>query len=173
MDSVSDLMQRAMACHHRGELEEAAGLYKRVLDSEPEHPDALHLTGVVAHQQGRNGDAVALIDRAIANSPRAPAYHNNLGLALTALGLVLLPPLEPQMEMNTSYLIAEEFILPLSAFGTWSEEQMLDGDDSDMGSIEWLLEGSTSLAGTDAFPDFLEPFGVWTNVEENVPISST
>ena len=60
-------------------------------------------------------------------------------LALTALGLVLLPPLEPQMEMNTDYLIAEELILPLPAFGTWSEEQMLDGDDSDMGSIEWLL----------------------------------
>jgi hypothetical protein len=94
-------------------------------------------------------------------------------LALTALGLVLLPPLEPQMEMNKDYLIAEDLILPLSAFGTWSEEEMLDGDDSDMGSIEWLLEGSTSLAGTDAFPDFLEPFGVWTNVEENVPISST
>ncbi len=94
-------------------------------------------------------------------------------LALTALGLILLPPPGSQMEMNTGYLISEELILPLSAFGTWSEEQMLDGDDSDMGSIEWLLEGSTSLAGTDAFPDFLEPFGVWTNVEENVPISST
>ncbi len=83
-------------------------------------------------------------------------------LALTALGLMLLPPPESQMEMNTDYLISELPSLPLSAFGTWSEEEMLDDDDSDMGTIEWLLDHSTSLAGTDAFPDFLEPFGVWT-----------
>ena len=61
----------------------------------------------------------------------------------------------------------------LSAFGTWDEEEMLEDDDSQMGSIEWLLEDSTALAGTDAFPDFLEPFGVWTDVERSTPISST
>ncbi len=83
-------------------------------------------------------------------------------LALTALGLMLLPPPESQVEMNMDYLISEPLSLPLSAVGTWSEEEMLDDDDPDMGSIEWLLDGSTSLAGTDAFPDFLEPFGVWT-----------
>ncbi len=83
-------------------------------------------------------------------------------LALTALGLMLLPPLQPPMEWNTDYLISEPLSLPLSAFGTWSEEEVLDDDDSDMGSIEWLLDDSTSLAGTDAFPDFLEPFGAWT-----------
>ncbi len=83
-------------------------------------------------------------------------------LALAALGLMLLPPLESPMESDRDYLISEPISLPLSAFGTWSEEEMLDDDDSDMGSIEWLLDDSTSLAGTDAFPDFLEPFGVWT-----------
>ena len=83
-------------------------------------------------------------------------------LALTALGLMLLPPPRSQMEINTDYLTSEQIFLPLSAFGTWSEEEMLDDDDSDMGSIEWLLDGTSSLAGTDAFPDFLEPFGVWT-----------
>ena len=85
-DSVSDLMQQALAYHDRGELEHASSLYKRVLDREPEHSDALHLTGVVAHQQGRNEDAVALITRAIARNPRSPGFHNNLGMALTALG---------------------------------------------------------------------------------------
>jgi len=61
-------------------------LYNDVLQREPEHSDALHLTGVVAHQQGRNEDAVALITRAIAKSPNAPAFRNNLGMALLALG---------------------------------------------------------------------------------------
>ncbi len=83
-------------------------------------------------------------------------------LALTALGLMLLPPLESPMESDRDYLISEPISLPLSAFGTWSEEEMLDDEDSDMGSIEWLLDDSTSLGGTDAFPDFLQPFAVWT-----------
>ncbi len=83
-------------------------------------------------------------------------------LALTALGLMLLPPPESPMDINMDYLISEPVSFPLSAFGTWSEEEMLDDEDSDMGSIEWLLDDSKSLEGTDAFPDFLEPFGVWT-----------
>ena len=86
MDSIADLMQQATALHERGQLEEAAQFYSRVLAREPEHADALHLTGVVAHQRDRNEDAVALIARAITKNPRAPAFHNNLGLALTALG---------------------------------------------------------------------------------------
>jgi tetratricopeptide (TPR) repeat protein/SAM-dependent methyltransferase len=85
-ESVATLMQQAMAHHSRGELEDASSLYDQVLDRESEHPDALHLTGVVAHQQGRNEDAVALITRAIANNPSAPGFRNNLGMALTALG---------------------------------------------------------------------------------------
>jgi tetratricopeptide (TPR) repeat protein/SAM-dependent methyltransferase len=85
-DSVSELMQQALAYHDRGELERASSLYDRVLDREPEHSDALHLTGVVAHQQGRNEEAVALITRAIARNPRSPRFRNNLGMALTALG---------------------------------------------------------------------------------------
>lgn len=85
-DAVLSLMQQAMNHHRRGELEHAAQLYNRVLDREPENPEALHLTGVVAHQQGRDEDAVALIGRAIEKNPRAPAFRNNLGMALTALG---------------------------------------------------------------------------------------
>ena len=86
VDSVSDLMQQAMAHHRRGELEEAARFYKRALAREPGHADALHLTGVIAHQQGRNEDAVDLIGRAIAKSPGEAAFRNNLGMALMALG---------------------------------------------------------------------------------------
>lgn len=85
-DSVSELMQQAIARHGRGALDDASRLYNHVLRREPEHCDALHLLGVVAHQQGRDEDAVALISRAIARSPAAPAFRNNLGMALTALG---------------------------------------------------------------------------------------
>lgn len=85
-DDLSQLMQRARDHHRRGDLEQAACLYGVVLTREPTHADALHLTGVVAHQQGRSEDAVALIERAIERNPRVPAFHNNLGMALAALG---------------------------------------------------------------------------------------
>jgi hypothetical protein len=94
-------------------------------------------------------------------------------LALTALGLMFLPSPQSPSERSTNYLLSEPLSLPLSAFGTWSEEEMLDDEDADMGSIEWLLDHSTSVMRTDAFPDFLEPFGVWTNVENSTSISST
>jgi tetratricopeptide (TPR) repeat protein/2-polyprenyl-3-methyl-5-hydroxy-6-metoxy-1,4-benzoquinol methylase len=84
--SVAELMRQAMAHHGRGELEHALRLYDDVLARDPDNVDALHLTGVVAHQQGRDEDAVVLISRAIARSPRAPAFRSNLAMALTALG---------------------------------------------------------------------------------------
>jgi tetratricopeptide (TPR) repeat protein/SAM-dependent methyltransferase len=84
--STAEMLQEAMARHGRGELERAAELYSDVLGRDPGNADALHLTGVIAHQQSRNEDAVALIGSAIAKNPRAAAYRNNLGLALMALG---------------------------------------------------------------------------------------
>jgi Tfp pilus assembly protein PilF/SAM-dependent methyltransferase len=84
--SVAQIMQQAMAHHGRGELECASHLYDEVLEAEPENPDALHLRGVVAHQQDHHEHAVALIGRAIAMRPRQPALRNNLGMALAALG---------------------------------------------------------------------------------------
>jgi len=94
-------------------------------------------------------------------------------LALTALGLVLLPPPESLTELPSGYFLSETSSLPLPAFGTWSEDEMLDDDDPDMGSMHWLLEDSISLTGTDALPDFLEPFGNWTPLEQGTPVSTT
>jgi len=87
-DTVSTLMQRARAHHQRGELEQAGRLYDEVLTQSPTHADALHLTGVIAHQQGRGEEAVALITRAIDESTRIPAFHSNLGLALASIGRI-------------------------------------------------------------------------------------
>jgi Flp pilus assembly protein TadD len=40
-----------------------------VLEIHPEHPQALHYAGVLAHQQGRNVEAVALVERSLALDP--------------------------------------------------------------------------------------------------------
>jgi protein O-GlcNAc transferase len=81
-----EILAVALRHHQGGQLAEAEALYKRILQSEPQHADALHFLGVLAHQLGRNGQAIELISRAIAQNRRIAAFHNNLGNALRALG---------------------------------------------------------------------------------------
>jgi tetratricopeptide (TPR) repeat protein len=80
------LLAPAVAHHQAGRLAEAEGLYRRMLAAVPDHPDALHLLGVLAHQTGHSEAAVELIRRALAAGNQAPEVQTNLGLVLQALG---------------------------------------------------------------------------------------
>jgi predicted O-linked N-acetylglucosamine transferase (SPINDLY family) len=66
-------------------LPEAEALYRQILEAEPNHADALHLLGVIAHQTGKHEVAVEYITRAIALNPAAAEYHCNIGEAYRAL----------------------------------------------------------------------------------------
>jgi tetratricopeptide (TPR) repeat protein len=83
---MNDVLRLGLQQHQRGRLAEAATLYRQVLAARPEHPDALHLLGVVALQQGDPARAAGLIGRAVALRPGAADYHANLGEAYRALG---------------------------------------------------------------------------------------
>jgi tetratricopeptide (TPR) repeat protein len=83
---VSDDLSLALEHHQRGALDEAARLYRQILAARPGHPDALHLLGVVAFQQGDHLRAADCIGRAIALNPGAAAYHANLAEVYRALG---------------------------------------------------------------------------------------
>jgi tetratricopeptide (TPR) repeat protein len=76
----------AIGHHQAGRLDEAAALYRRILDEAPADADALHLLGLTHHQRGDHDAAVALIEQAIAANGGAALYHANLGAALRALG---------------------------------------------------------------------------------------
>jgi tetratricopeptide (TPR) repeat protein len=78
--------QAAYAHDQAGRLDRAEALYRRVLQKAPDHADALHLLGVIAHDRGRHARAVQLIRRALAIMPDFPAAHANLGSALKAMG---------------------------------------------------------------------------------------
>ena len=52
----------------------------------PEHPEVLHLLGVVAQQRGNHSKAVGLIERALDRIPHHPIFHNNLGNILLDAG---------------------------------------------------------------------------------------
>ena len=64
------------------QLDQAQELYRRVLETAPDHPRALHYAGVLAHQQGRNGEALALIERSVALVPDQADWFSNLGIVL-------------------------------------------------------------------------------------------
>jgi tetratricopeptide (TPR) repeat protein len=51
---TSCFVQLALALHQRGRLDEAGQIYDAVLAADPNDFDALHLGGVLRHQQGRS-----------------------------------------------------------------------------------------------------------------------
>ncbi len=75
---------QALAIHQQGNLQEAARRYKLILDQQPDHADALHLLGVVAHQFGKHDNAINLIKLALKLQPANAVFHYNLAKALQA-----------------------------------------------------------------------------------------
>lgn len=76
----------ALRLHAAGRLAEAEDGYRRVLAAAPEHPDALHMLGVIAYQEKRMDSAVDLIEKALALKPDYPEALYNLGNALRESG---------------------------------------------------------------------------------------
>ena len=83
---MDPLFARAYAAHRDGRLADAERDYRATLDADPVHTDALHLLGVLRHQQGRHEEAVDLVGRAVALRPDDAGLQLNLGNALKALG---------------------------------------------------------------------------------------
>jgi predicted TPR repeat methyltransferase len=86
--TVDEAVAIAIQLQRNEQLCEARELFRRVLDTVPDHPDALHYSGVLAHQQGRNGEAISLIERSLALVPDRADWHSNLGIVLQSEGRV-------------------------------------------------------------------------------------
>jgi protein O-GlcNAc transferase len=82
-----DLKIRQAVEHHRaGQLAEAETLYRQALAMQPNHPDILHLLGVLVAQRGQPEAGLELLRRAVALNPRSADFHANLGAALVNTG---------------------------------------------------------------------------------------
>ncbi len=84
--AAGNLLRSALEHHQAGRLREAEALYRQILASSPDHPDALHMLGLLAHQAGHNEAAVELIGQALRLTPAHAPCHSNLGNAQQALG---------------------------------------------------------------------------------------
>ena len=82
---IRSVLTEAVRLHQAGELEQAATLYRKVLNTDPNSADALHLLGMVALQQGQAQTAADLIRKAIALHDNEASYHFHLALALQNL----------------------------------------------------------------------------------------
>ena len=79
-------LQQAIAHHRANRFDEAEKIYRQLRVADPKNYDVLHLSGLVAYQQGRFADAVALYQRALKRQPASATCLMHLGLAGTALG---------------------------------------------------------------------------------------
>jgi predicted TPR repeat methyltransferase len=78
--TIPEAMAIALQSMKNGHYEDAEALCRKVLELVPDHPDALHYAGVMAHELGRSDDALALIERSLALAPEQPDWHSNLGV---------------------------------------------------------------------------------------------
>lgn len=84
--TVDEAIALAIALQKQHHLTEARRLYAGVLDVVPGHPDALHYSGLLAHQNGRTDEAIELIGQSLALSPDQADWHSNLGIVLQSGG---------------------------------------------------------------------------------------
>jgi len=84
--SIQHAFVLAVQHHNAGDLTEAENIYQQILQTDPNHPDALHLLGVIAHQMDKNDRAADLITKALIIKPDFAEAHSNLGAVLKELG---------------------------------------------------------------------------------------
>lgn len=84
---LDNLMQAAVGHHRAGRFDQAAALYRKVLDAVPEQPDALHLLGLALGRLGDQAQALALVERAVALQPDNPGFRFSQGNLLIAARL--------------------------------------------------------------------------------------
>src|SRR4051812_27646063 len=83
---IQQLLERALADHESGWLADAEKAYRAILVRSADHPDALHLLGVLRGDQGSLHEGIALVRRAIEGNPSAGAFYASLGGLLAAAG---------------------------------------------------------------------------------------
>jgi len=86
--TISEALQQAYAHWNAGQASAAEQYCQRVLAAWPDHPDALHLLGVMAHAYGNLDLAIEHLRKAC-RTPRAPAvYFSNLAEMCRQRGLL-------------------------------------------------------------------------------------
>ena len=82
LSEVPNQFQQALALHRQNRFCEAETLYRQILETNPNHPGALHFLGMVAFAQKNLEEAESLIARSLVLCDTKPVYFNNYGVVL-------------------------------------------------------------------------------------------
>ena len=66
----NNIFAQAQQYHQGGQLHEARALYRKILETQPDYPDVMHMLGVLEHQLDNHATAINLIKK----SPDAPTH---------------------------------------------------------------------------------------------------
>ena len=72
--SVEQALQQGVAAHKEGKLQEAERLYRVILVSQPDHPDANHNLGVLAMSLNKAAEALPLFKAALEANPKLEQF---------------------------------------------------------------------------------------------------
>jgi tetratricopeptide (TPR) repeat protein len=84
--SPAEILRFGLQQHQAGRLDAAEAAYRHLLSQTPDHPDGLHLLGVVLHQRGQHAAAVESLFRAVALRGDIALYRVSVVGPLLALG---------------------------------------------------------------------------------------
>ena len=112
------ILQQARQHHQAGRLREAEALYRSILDTTPDHPDANNMLGLLFIQMDRPDAAVDCIRKSLATKPGNAQSHHWLGMALRKLGksteavesyehALQIAPRNPGAHMNLAVILEE------------------------------------------------------------------
>ncbi len=136
----------AVEHHQAGRVAEAEAIYLRIAQQYPNHADAIHMLGVIAHQQGNHGKAAELIRQAIALNGDSAPYYSNLGVTLRAMGRLeeAAEQLQQAVTLNPDYAVAQKNLgVTLRGLGRSEEavkrfRRALEIDPDDVGTCKSL-----------------------------------
>ena len=71
---IKQALERAVAAHQEGKLQEAESIYRSVLQNQPEHPTANHNLGLIAVSVNQIEASIPFFETALASNPTVEQY---------------------------------------------------------------------------------------------------
>jgi Tfp pilus assembly protein PilF len=118
------VIQRALAAHQQGRIDEAERGYREVLAQDPGHAIATHYLGLAAWQRGNLAEGERQMRASIAGNAAIPDFHNNLGLLLRDTRRVdeAIASFRTALQVDATWFEAHNNLgLALEAAGRWDE----------------------------------------------------
>ena len=83
---IARKLEKGLSLQRTNDLKKAAAVYREILEQSPQHPDAMHLLGMVTHLMGDSGAAIDILRGVIGRYPNFAEAHNSLGNILKEQG---------------------------------------------------------------------------------------